>query len=62
MRLVISILLKMTLILDEIGIWHIDIEMTYRGETSAGQVERPYPEGSLSYDIYVVPPDNPAVG
>lgn len=48
--------------LDEIGIWHIDIVMSYRGETSAGQLERPYPEGSLSYDVYVVPPENPSLG
>jgi hypothetical protein len=48
--------------LNEIGIWQIDIETTYRGETSLGQLERPYPEGHLSYVVYVVPPDNPPLG
>ena len=48
--------------LDEIGVWNIDIHTTYRGETSAGQLEPPYPEGNINYDIYVVPPDNPPLG
>ncbi len=48
--------------LDEIGRWTIDIQMRYQGETSAGKLERPYPQGSLSYDIYVVPEDNPPLG
>jgi len=48
--------------LDEIGVWNIDIHSTYSGETSAGQLEPPYPEGDLNYDIYVVPPNNPPLG
>lgn len=48
--------------LDQIGVWNIDIHTTYRGETSAGYLEPPYPEGDLNYDIYVVPPDNPPLG
>jgi len=48
--------------LDEIGVWNIDIHTTYRGETPAGQLEPPYPEGNINYDIYVVPPDNPPLG
>lgn len=47
------------IIMDEIGIWKIDIDMIFQGETSLGQVERPYPRGNLSYDVYVVPADNP---
>lgn len=48
--------------LTEIGVWKIDIELTFYGETSLGQVERPYPTGHLSYVVYVVPPDNPPLG
>jgi len=48
--------------LDEIGVWQVDIDMTYRGETSLGQLERPYPAGHLSYVVYVVPLDNPLLG
>lgn len=48
--------------LDEIGIWQIDIDTTYHGETSAGQLEKPFPAGNLSYQIYVVPSDNSPLG
>jgi len=48
--------------LNEIGVWQIDIDLTYFGETSLGQVERPYPTGHLSYVVYVVPADNPPLG
>ena len=44
--------------LDEIGVWQIEIDLSYRGETSLGQLERPYPSGHLSYVVYVVPTDN----
>ncbi len=48
--------------LNEIGVWQIDIDLTYYGETSLGEIERPYPTGHLSYVVYVVPPDNPPLG
>jgi hypothetical protein len=48
--------------LDQIGVWQIDIDLTYRSETSLGQLERPYPVGQLSYEVYVVPPNNPRLG
>ena len=50
------------LILDEIGIWTTSIQTIYRGETSLGEVEPPYPQGQLSYAIYVVPENNPPLG
>jgi hypothetical protein len=48
--------------LDEVGVWNIDVGMTYQGETSAGFIERPYPTGHLSYDVYVVPSDAVPLG
>lgn len=47
---------------DEPGIWTVEVEVLHDGLTSAGPLEPPYPTGSVlgsadgSYQVYVVPP------
>lgn len=47
-------------ILDEVGVWRVNLNVTYSGMTSAGMVEEPYPQGSTlgEFLLYVVPSDS----
>lgn len=51
------------LIVDEAGIWTVDIDVWHEGPTSAGIVEPPYPTGGIPgapdgrFSVYVVPKD-----
>ena len=50
-----------TFIVDEPGVWTVEVQALHDGLTSAGQVEPPYPTGDVlgsengSFSIYVVP-------
>ena len=52
-------------VVDEPGIWTVQIDVWHSGQTSAGPVHEPYPHGSVlgstdgRFSIYVVPPGNP---
>lgn len=50
------------LTLDEIGIWTIEIETDFQGETSSGLLSKPYPHHEQSFEVFVLPPDNPPLG
>jgi hypothetical protein len=47
------------LVVDEPGLWTIDLEVTYTDGTSAGSVEEPYPTGGIlgteQFVVYVIP-------
>ena len=49
------------------GIYHVSVTATFDMPTSAGPMSRPYPTGTVlgaienGFDIYVVPPDGPAL-
>ena len=51
-------------IVDEPGVWTVDVRVAVDGVTSAGQVEPPYPQGGVlganggRFSIYVLPPDS----
>lgn len=49
-------------VVDEIGMWTVELDMMYRGETSLGQLERPFPQETMSFVVYVAAPDNPTLG
>ncbi|MEO0562850.1 MAG: hypothetical protein AAF125_12135, partial [Chloroflexota bacterium] len=43
---------------DEPGVWTVDVTVTHRGPSSAGEsTSEPYPVGVTSYNVYVVPSD-----
>ena len=48
-------------VVDESGVWTVDVEVLHDGMTSAGPVEPPYPTGGVlgsadgRYQVYVVP-------
>ena len=50
---------------DEVGIWSVEVQVTQDGVSSAGQLEPPYPEGSVlgardrRFTFFVLPPDAP---
>lgn len=50
---------------DQVGVWRVGLEAEFRGQTSAGQVVQPYPQGGIlgaSEDdvyVFVVPADAP---
>lgn len=52
-------------VVDEAGIWTVQIQVSHTGLSSAGQVQEPYPTGGIlgaeggRFNIYVVPPDTP---
>ncbi len=52
---------------DEPGLWTVEIRVTYSGYTSAGEVEPPYPTGTVlgtttgQFPVYVVSPTAPAL-
>ncbi|MEO8394596.1 MAG: hypothetical protein ABI700_16495, partial [Chloroflexota bacterium] len=53
------------LTVDEPGIWTVDVHVIQDGLTSSGQIEAPFPEGSVlganneRFSIYVLPKDTP---
>lgn len=53
------------IVLNEIGVWSVQITVTHRGMTSAGQVEAPFPTGGVlgasenTFPVYVVPQGAP---
>jgi hypothetical protein len=54
-------------VVDEIGIWRIGIDVWHDGQTSAGRVQEPYPNGGVlgsdagQFNIYVVAADATAL-
>jgi hypothetical protein len=52
-------------VIDEVGVWTVDVGVTHEGMTSAGAVVRPYPTGGVlgseygRYYFYVVEEDAP---
>jgi hypothetical protein len=51
-------------VVDQPGIWTVDVHVTFDGQTSAGQVQAPFPTGGVlgaaegRFHIYVVPRDS----
>lgn len=51
-------------VVDEPGVWAVHVRTSFEGQTSAGQVSEPYPEGDVlgtedgRYEFYVVEPDS----
>ena len=51
-------------VVDEPGVWTVDVQVAVDGVTSAGQVEPPYPQGGVlganggRFSIYVLPPES----
>jgi hypothetical protein len=49
-------------VIDEPGVYEVNVNVAYEGRTSAGQVQQPYPEGSVlgttagKFEFYVVEP------
>jgi hypothetical protein len=54
-------------VVDEAGVWTVDVQVTHEGMTSAGPVQPPYPAGDVlgsdqgRYHVYVVPREAPLV-
>ncbi|PJF41339.1 MAG: hypothetical protein CUN54_01830 [Phototrophicales bacterium] len=55
------------LVVDEVGVWTIEIAVRHEGDTSFGPVEPPFPTGSVlgaqdnSFPIFVVPANSPSL-
>ena len=54
-------------VVDEPGVWSVEVQVLHDGETSAGSVEAPYPTGGVlgsangRFQVYVVPKDGARV-
>src|SRR5262249_29598567 len=54
-------------VVDQPGIWTVDVRLTFDGVTSAGQVSQPFPSGDVlgtaagRFFVYVVPQGSPTL-